>query len=566
MSSKSILIKQLGSLIQNKLPNIKVTVNENDISKIGVVFYYKRSSSDDTYPYFFPKKSTEDVVIEGEVNVTDFPNKPPKLTLYGDLAHCHVHPHLDKYVICFSLDESYQWFFGSKHMQSSRFNPSVTIEYYLIAVYKFLAEDDREYEVGDDRRFKSLTFWNLNKPKIEPTIKITYNEALKFFNDDENKKDTSLIQTIRDKFGINSDIPENILNIKDFVDKESLLTQSEPILFGINYTKIGERHVYRVAGLDLMKESTFRGGVRNTSVGSPFNNGFPLVIHSKIWNLTNPKRILDKLVSDVFSNVKTNQIIKLNDRVQTFDHYLYIISELFNELAIDVFAENMFPCEEVLKGFVYLHHLLLVLEKEYPQLQYQEEKILDFFEKNAQYRDKKMCGNVGILMTQYLTSKKKRDIGCLVDEMLSRNVLWSLKKPNECKDCVTFDLTQNKFRITNINKWINITWINSYIGMQRFAFQQLYNNKFSKETLETMDARFGQPDQKEIELFQKEVKNLCTWKNLNGRDGYKTFLNYFGLSDCDLEQRLTKAMDRSTALGYHAFVIQKEWKPYIKTK
>jgi hypothetical protein len=273
---------------------------------------------------------------------------------------------------------------------------------------------------------------------------------------------------------------------------------------------------------------------------------------------------LDELVNNVFSKVRTNQIIKLNDKVQTFDHYLYIISELFNELAIDVFSEAMFPCEEVLKGFVYLHHLLLVLEKEHPQLHLQGEKILDFFEKDKKNRDKKICGNIGILMTQYLMSNKTRDINCLVDELLSRNVLWSLKKPGECKGCIGFSSKADKFYIKDINKWIDITWTNSYIGMQRFAFQQLYNNKFSTETLKTMDQRFGQPDQKEIELFQKEVKNLCAWKNLDGKQGYKTFLGYFNLNDNNLEQRLNSAMDRSTEMGYHAFVLQKEWKYHLK--
>jgi hypothetical protein len=565
MSSNSILSKQLRSLIQNELPNIKVIVNEKDITKIGVIFYYKKTSSDDTNPYFLMKNSDQETLVEGELDLTNFPNKAPKLTLFGDLAHCHVHPHLDKYVICFSLDESYQWFFGNKHMQSSRFNPSVTVQYYLTAVYKFLAEDDREYEVGDDRRIRSLAFWEANKPKHEPTQKLTYNEALKFFNDNEDKKETSLMKNVQDKFGITFDIPENILNMRDFVDKELLLTQNDPILFCINYNKIGERHVYRVIGLDLMKESTFQGGIKNTSVGAEFNNAFPLVIHSKIWNKSNPKRILDGLVNKVFNGVVTNQIIKLNVKAQIFDHYLYIISELFNELAIDVFAENMFPCEEVLKGFVYLHHLLLVLEKEYPQLQQQEDKILDFFESNGNNRDKKICGNIGILMTQYLTSKKKRNINHLVDELLARNVLWSLKKPNECKECIGFNSKTNQFYITNINKWIDITWKNSYIGMQRFAFQQLYNNKFSKETLETMDGRFGQPDQKEIELFQKEVKSLCAWKNLDGRNGYKTFLDYFGLSDDTIEQKLNNAMSRSTSLGYHSFVLQKEWKIHLKS-
>ena len=309
-----------------------------------------------------------------------------------------------------------------------------------------------------------------------------------------------------------------------------------------------------------MKASTFNGGVTKTSLGADFNNYFPIVIHSKIWDKTKPIRLLNQLVNQAFNKVNTNQIIKLNDKVQIFDHYLYIISELFNELAIDVFSESMFPCEEVLKGFAYLHHLLFVLEKDYPEMHNRSEQILDYFEANFRNRNKKVCGNIGILMTQYLMSKKNRNINCLVDELLTRNVLWSLKKPNECKDCVGYDPKEKLFYITDIKKWIDVTWNNSHVGMQRFAFQQLYNNKFNKETLDSMDNRFGQVEQSEIELFQKEVKNLCMWKNLNGIDGYKNFLEYFELSDNNLETRLKNAMQNSTKSGYHDFVISKEWK------
>lgn len=314
-----------------------------------------------------------------------------------------------------------------------------------------------------------------------------------------------------------------------------------------------------------MKESTFKGGVAKTSVGADFNNCFPLVIHSKIWYKMNPIRILDSLINQEFSKVKTNQIIKLNDKVENFDHYLYIISELFNELAIDVFSESMFPCEEVLKGFVYLHHLLLVLEKYCPKLGQQTEKILDFFEQNSANRDKKVCGNIGILMTQYLTTTRPRNVNYLIDELLARNVLWSLKKPNECKSCVGYDAKKKQFYITDMEKWIDVTWNNSYVGMQRFAFQQLYNNKFHDETLDTLDKRFGQVEQYEIELFQKEVKNLCAWKNLKGKEGYKTFLEYFKLSDADLGDRLRVAMTQSEKAGYHSFVIAKEWKSSLNS-
>ncbi len=566
MSGNKILVKQVTQVLKNELPNIKVTVPNDNMNQIAVTFYYKKSSPDDMYPYFFPKVYNGDILINGTVDLTDFPNRPPTFNLTGEVAHCHVHRGAQGFVICFSLDNSYQWFFGAKHMESSKFNPSVSLAYYLVAVYKFLAEDDREHEIGDDRRQRCLDFWanKNNIPKEKPDVLLPYYEALHIMTEvtGTNKK-TVDSQSITAKYGIDN-IPENILKLTDFVDKEYLLLNHEPILFCINYNKVGERHVYKVVSLDLMKESTYKSGIRKTSVGQDFNAAFPLVLHSKIYNQVKPQKFLDDLVKMAFDKVRTNQILKLNDKVNVFDHYLYIVSELFNEMAIDVFSEAMFPCEEVLKGFIYLHHLLLVLDNQ-AKIGQRAEQILDFFEQDKNNRDKKMCGNLGILMTQYLTSKKKRDIGHLVDEMLARNVMWSLKKPAECKSCVGYNPTSKQFYISDMKKWIDVTWRNSYIGMQRFAFQQLYNVKFSHETLDSMDARFGQVSQSEIELFQKNVKELCKWKDLKGDEGYKTFLAFFGLSDDTLADRLKNALNRSTEAGYHSFLLQKEWKSAIKS-
>lgn len=152
--------------------------------------------------------------------------------------------------------------------------------------------------------------------------------------------------------------------------------------------------------------------------------------------------------------------------------------------------------------------------------------------------------------------------------MVARNVLWSLKKNFECAGIVDYDIKAKKFIITDMNKWIDLTWVSSHIGMQRFAFQQLYNSKFNKETLENLDAKFGLVDQDTITLFQQEVKKLCDWKKLSGKVGYKTFLKYFDIdiTDDQLGKLLQIALDQSTTAGYHKFVEQKEWKSYINKK
>ena len=567
----SILAKQIANLKKDVPANMSVFVNEEDFTKLGVVFYFEKSDHSDEHPKFFPSNKTGSMLIKGTVHLKDFPTNPPKLVLDGEMAHSHVYPNGDgQFKICFSLDESFQWYFSGKNMQSSKFNPSVTLRYYLISVYKFLADDDLEHPIQEVSKNHCLDYWTKFKFTKEehPEIKLPYYECLSVFDKSEDSK-SGLYETISElnkTYNFDLDSYPGIVFMTDFVDKDNILLKHEVPVYGINFTKKGERYIFEVSGFDFMKHSTFTSGVRKTSVGNTFNNPFPVVVHSKIWDLLKPYPILDKLVSDTLGRVRKNQIIKLPDKVEKFDNYLYIISELFNELAINVFAGNMYPCEEVLKGFVYLHHLLLVLERDYKEIRQRTETILDYFEKDPKNRDKKICPNVGILMTQYLMSDKQRDNVKLVKEMFARNCLWSLMKPSECKNFVEWNKDKSKFVITDIEGWINVTWKNSYIGMQRFAFQQLYNNEFSKVSLDEMDTRFGTVEDKEISLFQNKVKELNNWGKLKGRKGYQAFFEYFNLDGMnkDLENEIYEALERSTQLKYHDFVIKRNWSNYIK--
>lgn len=563
----SILLKQLSELTKNELPNIKIKIDDKNIKHVECVFYYKKTNPNDEKPLFFPKVHSDDLFIKGDIDLDDFPNRPPRLVLYGDMPHSHVYMEdMNRFKICFSLDESFQWFFNGKHMQSSKFNPSVSLRYYLIAIYKFIAEDDLEHPITEDRKVHCIDYWKKYKSDDKPIKLLSYQECLAAFENEADKVDYNVIEkSINTLYGLVK-LPEQLVKMRDFVDKDVLLLQNDPIVYPINYVKKSDRHIYSVVSLDMMKLSTFNGGIRKTSTSVDFNDCFPLLVHSRIADKLKPLRVLDDLVSKVFSRTRTNQIIKLGDKPQQSDFYLYIISELFNELAIDVFKDNMFPCEEVLKAFAYLHHMLLYIGRDDNKFLDKGENILDFFEKDDTNRDKKVCPNLGILMTQYLMSKKQRTFGALIDELLTRNVLWSLMKVKDCNGVVDYNITDKKFMITNMEKWIELTWKNSHAGMQRFAFQQLYNDRFNKESLQTMDDKFGLVPDTEIVVFQHEVKKLCNWNKLSGREGYKTFFEYFGLSIDDLEVRLTNALNRSSKLGYHDFIVNKEWKSYISKK
>jgi hypothetical protein len=100
--------------------------------------------------------------------------------------------------------------------------------------------------------------------------------------------------------------------------------------------------------------------------------------------------------------------------------------------------------------------------------------------------------------------------------------------------------------------------------MQRFAFQQLYNERFKDETLESMDDMLGTVSDKEIAVFQKAVKDIGKWKDLKGFQGYKTFMNYFGIkiTKAKLKPMMYAALDRSTELKYHDWILGKFWRRY----
>lgn len=115
-----------------------------------------------------------------------------------------------------------------------------------------------------------------------------------------------------------------------------------------------------------MKLSTFNDGIRKSSLNCEFNAYIPVVIHSNIWNKNNHEEKLEEFTKKILGRIRTYKLINLKCKPEMYDHYLYIISSIFNELSIGIFNENAYPCEEILKGFTMMHHLLLILNKKYP--------------------------------------------------------------------------------------------------------------------------------------------------------------------------------------------------------
>ena len=64
----SILIKQLSELAKNPLPNISAISQSTDITKLDIIFYYKKSSSEDINPYFLPAPPPADSLRSAHIH------------------------------------------------------------------------------------------------------------------------------------------------------------------------------------------------------------------------------------------------------------------------------------------------------------------------------------------------------------------------------------------------------------------------------------------------------------------------------------------------------------------
>ena len=58
MSNLKLIIKQIKRIQQNEIPNIKVFVNKQNLTKFDVIMCFKKDKPEDDHPRFYPKDST----------------------------------------------------------------------------------------------------------------------------------------------------------------------------------------------------------------------------------------------------------------------------------------------------------------------------------------------------------------------------------------------------------------------------------------------------------------------------------------------------------------------------
>jgi len=232
--------------------------------------------------------------------------------------------------------------------------------------------------------------------------------------------------------------------------------------------------------------------------------------------------------------------------------HVYSSDYIFNELGISIFNNLKHPCEEIIKIFMYIHHLLLYLSNSDPTYSGMCDRLLDYFYDNSDTRHKKKTPHMGIIMSLKLLSKKERDPMILIEESFSRHCMWAIKNNGyNIKKCLSWG--KSGLEIKNMKIWKKYLWDSCKTGLQRSYFQVVYEDLFGSETLESMDMRFGSPSENEIQIFQKKIKEIMNWETIDPTEGYIKYFSIFNIemTESILDKLLIKSLFKSTANKYH---------------
>lgn len=506
-----LLAKHVTTLLKLELPNIKIRTTD-DISTLKFVYYYKKKYANDKYPLLFSTLSDElNIVIEGEINLKDYPAQSPQTILYGDIGHCHVYKlEASKFKICHSLDRSFEWYF--KGSQTSLFNPSMNLVQYVINIYRFLAEDDRSHDINNLRCSNSYDYWknyNIDKNNM-PSITMNYIDCLGAL---DNILYASIKEMPNEQY---NDIDKNLVYV-DYVDKTYLLNNFDDAIIPIIHDYKRGKHKMEIKIANFMKYNYFCAGVRKTSYGYIFTNCIPCVIDSKMWNINNIYNILNDQIEIMFKDINSNPIYA-DDNNSKEDYYLYVIFELIVELANNIFDnKKITPCDR--RILVQIYHLsLTIINKINTRIEY----YINLFDNdmNTKSIDEQHFPNLMIICAIYLY-KNKNIPPKIISELITRIIYRALFKVADAKKCVA--LTE-KFNIIDSKLFIEYIWSCSKKYIIALGLIKNMLNSLRTINLDMMDDMLG--------LIDIYVDNTpLMWDTLNGYDGFALFADHFNLNE-----------------------------------
>lgn len=557
----NLIMKQLKRILKAQLPNIKIVPNENNIMEMDFSFYYRREKKEDTYPLLIPPEDMDGIFVNGKIYLDNYPREAPKLVIDGDLAHCHVYSDSDgKYKICFSLDRSYQWFFKDSQMRVSKHNSSMSLKYYIINVYKFLAEDDREIDVSDSRTHASFTYWKEYPHKLEltPENTMSYQKAIEVMQKStETKQDVS--KQINDLYKII--IPKKVSDYVDFIDKTPLLLECKPIVIPVLTKRNSQGPLsFSIVGSELMKYDTIElkeDIFYRTALGFNFNYGFPIILSSHTWKLTNSDQYLVEVVKEMCSTVYTNPIITTNRHMFTDDLILYTICKLFNQLIVDILEGNLPLCEQLVMCFVRLQHQLLYLKNNNTVVSIVEE-IFEIYQNQPLINKAMICPDWGILLPLNFIGFTQINFKDIFFDIVARS-MSSFVFNSTNKKHISYDMDKSKFIMNRTEIIIPILWNACHKESRRLLIYKVYNNMMSSFQLNMLDECFGNIDSHYLTLLKNTMEETTKF-NVNEA----TYFQLLEILDISSEE-IFEQLDVLTDYYMRDQLIKETEKPLVWT-
>lgn len=377
-----ILVNHVSKITKTIMPNIKVFIDDNNISLLTFVFFYERCSEEDEFPTILPSDLERNTLtISGQIDLADYPVKSPQMMLFGDVPHCHVYKITDsKYKVCHSLDRSFEWYF--KNVETAYFNPTMNLVQYTINMYKFLGMDDKLHSVSTERYLQSYAWWDNYHHTKTPDFTMGFNASIKLLDDILTNSVEKRI--ISEKFKVHD---PDLLYV-DYVDLSYLLENFEDAVIPVVCDNVRGKIRLYVPVVNFTKYNYFYAGIRKTSYGYTFTNCLPAPIDSNRWDLENIFHILDDQINDIWE-YKTSPIFTLLDN-NVADFYLYMVLEcIVGAVANIVKNSKQMNFQTVILS--QLFHLLAILKSKYKD---RIEKIVEGITANWESVDEDSLKNI----------------------------------------------------------------------------------------------------------------------------------------------------------------------------
>jgi len=471
----------------------------------------------------------------------NYPSASPQTILYGNIAHCHVYnTMLGRYKICFSLDRSFESYF--KSTPTSMFNPSLSLIYYVVNVYKYIAEDDRLHSISGDRLTSCYKYWSTYKPPTHfssPDVILDYEEACYLHN----------VQLYTDSNDI------EYVDFRDYVDGKSLLINIKPYVYPIAINHVNRKYRLRLINTDILKYEYFEMGIRKASDGTEFTNCMPAIINSAHWNFDIFMSILDSQIAVMYNYPSDCKIFSTDDLSQD-DYYIYTIFELFSQISNEIFRNNKVTLHHI-QQFNAIHHLLLYLLKYIPSIKERIIQHLTYFLEYDDIMDTKLCKNINIITGMYLI--KECDWVILIKNIMVRCIDRAINDIYLAKKLIKYE--NNRFINTNELAWANFVWEHNYSNFQRLAVQKLYNDIFKDITLDQYDEISGTFNKHLLNDFYNKVKTIYSWKNYCNFKGFTEFCKFMNV-DINIANLINISLDKYILVADIDHIKKKWTNPY----